>query len=224
MIASINGIEIYYQKSGQGYPIVLLHGNSQDHTFFDDLVRRLADQCTAYAIDSRGHGKSSKVNKLSYFDMMEDIAAFIRGLNIDKPILLGSSDGAIVGLMLAYTYPDLLSALISCGANMYPAGLKKWFMTFIGIANRQMNDPKFSMMLNEPDIKAADLQKIQIPTLILAGSRDLVYDEHTKEMASLIPNSKCVILRGQTHTSYIKNSRKLCDVMLPFLNNRSNLI
>lgn len=230
MFASVNGIDIYYEKCGQGRPIILLHGNSQDHTFFDNLVKQLADKFTVYTLDSRSHGKSSVTPGLTHADMVEDVACFIRELSLIRPILCGSSDGGVIGLMLAAKYPDILSKLVVCGANSNVEGLKAWFLSIIRFCYSltvKSKDPKnivmarkLELILNQPEITEADLRKITAPTLVLAGSRDLVKDSHTREMAACIANHSLFILKGETHTNYIKNSRKLCNVMLPFLEAR----
>ena len=73
------------------------------------------------------------------------------------------------------------------------------------------------MMYTEPDISKDDLAKIRIPTLVVAGSRDILQERYTKEIANSIPDSECEILRGETHSSYIKNSEKMYKVLIPFL-------
>lgn len=87
MFISVNGIDFFYKQAGSGDPFILLHGNSENHKKFDSLIDKLAEKYTGYAIDSRGHGQSSKVDKISYKDMMEDVAAFIMNLGLKKPIL-----------------------------------------------------------------------------------------------------------------------------------------
>ena len=108
MNIKVNGIDLYYEKTGQGCPIVLLHGNGESHDIFAVLIKRLSPNYTVYAIDSRDHGKSGKVKSLDYGDMMEDVAAFIRQLDIESPVLYGFSDGGIIGLLLAIKYPALI--------------------------------------------------------------------------------------------------------------------
>ena len=133
MHIKVNQIDLFYEKTGQGSPIVLLHGNGEDHTIFDVMTKRLAKDYTVYAIDSRGHGKSDRVAELSYSDMAEDAAAFIRELKLEKPALYGFSDGGIMGLLLAIEYPDMLSKLIVSGANIDPGGIKAGFSFFVDI-------------------------------------------------------------------------------------------
>lgn len=214
-----NGITLFYEQVGSGPPFLLLHGNSEDHKSLMPLAARLQDRYTVYALDSRGHGRSTQVDTFHYADMAEDVAAFIRALGLEKPVILGASDGGIVGLELAYMQPDLPGALIACGANMRPDGLKRWFLWFVRTANRHMKDPKFDMMLQEPDMSAEELGRIRVPTLVLAGSRDIVPEAHTREMASLIPGAQCEILRGQTHSSYLRHPERVEKAITPFLNN-----
>ncbi|EPC97799.1 alpha/beta hydrolase, partial [Lacticaseibacillus paracasei subsp. paracasei Lpp227] len=94
-------LRLYYQRCGSGPVIVLLHGNGEDHTIFANLIEQLAPLYTVIAMDSRDHGQSSRTGRLSYDAMTADLAALITGLELEQPILLGFSDGAIVALQLA---------------------------------------------------------------------------------------------------------------------------
>ena len=55
MYLGVNGIQLFYTKTGQGRPLILVHGNSEDHTIFDEAVHVLREHFTCYAVDSRGH-------------------------------------------------------------------------------------------------------------------------------------------------------------------------
>ena len=87
MTINVNGITLYYEKTGRGEPLILLHGNGEDHTIFDVVSKQLSQKYTVYAIDSRNHGKSEKTAELHYEDMADDVTAFIRELQIERPIL-----------------------------------------------------------------------------------------------------------------------------------------
>ena len=73
MILKINEIELFYEKYGSGKPIILIHGNGEDHSIFDEIIPLLSNYFTVYAVDLRGHGKSSKINEYNYQDMADDI-------------------------------------------------------------------------------------------------------------------------------------------------------
>ena len=58
MKVNVNGINIHYEVYGEGQPIILLHGNSENLNIFDKLVEQLKNEYKVYAIDSRCHGES----------------------------------------------------------------------------------------------------------------------------------------------------------------------
>lgn len=217
MFVKVNKIDLFYEKTGQGEPIILLHGNGESHEIFDILIDQLSNQYTVYAIDSRDHGQSSKVNKLNYVTMMEDVASFIQKLGLKKPILYGFSDGGILGLLLAIHYPNMLSKLIISGANLTPNGVNTKCLIMTIKDYLLTKNKKIKMMLTEPNIKKTDLEKIIIPTLVLAGSKDLIKEKHTRLIAKHIPNSTLKIVNGEDHGSYIVHSEKLYPILTEYL-------
>lgn len=210
-------VTLYYEKTGQGRPVILLHGNGETHEIFDKLVPELSKAYTVYAIDSRGHGKSTRVKTLDYNIMAEDIAEFIRILNIEKPILYGFSDGGILGLLLASRYPDLLSKLIISGANLHPNGLKMKYFKLFRFIYFITRSSKYKLMLTQPNISDEDLSKIRTETYVLAGSDDMIEEEHTRHIAECIPKSTLRIIPGENHMSYVTHSPKLYGIIKPFL-------
>ena len=92
MLIKVNDIELYYEVLGQGEPLVMVHGNSEDHTIFDTASEVLSKNFTLYLIDSRGHGNSTKTNNLDYRIMAEDIYAFIKSLKIEGFSYYGLAD------------------------------------------------------------------------------------------------------------------------------------
>lgn len=217
MYQEVNGIELFYEKAGQGQPIILLHGNGGSHRLFHKLIKLLETNYTVYAIDSRDHGYSTKVEELNYRTMAEDIAEFIRVLGIEKPILYGFSDGGILGLLIASKYPMLLSKLIVSGANLNPDGIVKRWDRLFRLLYRITKNRKLLLMNTQPDIRPEELHRITIPTLVLAGSRDMITREHTLMIAENIKGSILQILKGEGHTSYVINHKKLYRILADFI-------
>ena len=210
-----NGI-LYYEETGSGQPLILLHGNGEDHRIFDAAVPLLADRFRVIAVDSRGHGQSFPVSEYHYTDMAEDIRLLSDSLGLEKPLICGFSDGGILALLLAAQYPDLLGGIIACGVNASPQGLKKrWFLLFriMYLVNRS---PLFRLMLTEPDISAEQLGQIRCPVLITGGSRDMISRKHLEETASRIPGAQLQILPGEGHGSYIVGSTGIAQLILEF--------
>ncbi len=208
-----NNIELFYEKEGSGPPLILLHGNGEDHHIFDQAVKKLTAAWTVYRLDSRGHGQSSKLEELHYQDMAEDVTLFIKELELERPILYGFSDGGIVGLLAASQNPDLLGGMIISGTNLQPRGLKPFFYWFSKVLYLFRRKPEHWMMLTEPSIRKSELQKIEIPVYVTAGERDVIRESHTRFLAEHIPKSKLTIYSGETHGSYVVHSEKLADVI-----------
>ena len=93
-------MDIYYEVVGEGFPIICLHGNGEDHHIFDDLKERLSLTYQLILIDSRYHGKSICQGELSYEQMVEDVKKVVDELHITAYDVIGFSDGAIVSLLL----------------------------------------------------------------------------------------------------------------------------
>ena len=58
MFLEVKGINLYYEKTGQGRPLVMVHGNGESHEIFMEASEVLKESFTCYLPDSRGHGKS----------------------------------------------------------------------------------------------------------------------------------------------------------------------
>ncbi len=217
MYIHINRQILFYEKSGEGAPILLLHGNGEDHTIFDAVIPLLEQTHTVYAIDSRGHGESNPTQDFHYADMADDIAQLIEALEIESPIVYGFSDGGIIGLLLAIHYPGLISKLIISGANLNPHGIKPLSLLKIRRHYQKTNSPLDKMMLEEPEITPSDLSKIQIPVLVLAGSKDMIKASHTKLIAQNLPNARLQIAQGEDHGSYVIHSNKLYTYLKEFI-------
>lgn len=217
MKVNVNGINIHYEVYGEGQPIILLHGNSENLNIFDKLVEQLKNEYKVYAIDSRCHGESDDPEEISYDLMAQDVIEFIKTLNLNKPILYGFSDGGIIGILVAIKEPDILSKVIVSGANVTPDALSKMFMIITKIMGFFTKNKLFKMMQNEPNITCEELQSIKIPVHVLAGEKDVIKEEHTKMIAENIPNSTLEIIAGENHGSYIIHSEKLYDILKKYI-------
>ncbi len=213
----VNGVTLHYTRTGTGAPLLLLHGNGETHEIFDVAAATLAEHFTVYAIDTRGHGKSSPVAEYHYRDMAEDIIAFCGALGLEKPVLYGFSDGGIAVLLAAAKAPLLPRAVIASGANISPRGLTHAFLRGTKRAWRKSHDPLSELILREPHIGRGELAGIRAPVLLTAGEHDLVRTCHTKRMARAIPGCTLRILQGETHGSYIEHTDKIARIILEYL-------
>lgn len=215
----VNNVNLYYETYGDGKPIILLHGNGETHEIFDKLIENLKDNYKVYAIDSRCHGKSENPVDISYNIMRDDIIEFIEALKIEKPILYGFSDGGIIGILIAIKEPNILSKLIVSGANITPDGLKTKDYLLTKLAHTFTRNKLLKIMLKEPNVKKEELNKIQTPTIVLAGEKDCIKPKHTKFIADNIPNSTLEIIKNETHGSYVAHSDKLYKIIRKYILN-----
>ena len=217
MYIQLDSQVLYYEKEGDGKPLVLLHGNGEDHTIFDALLPHLTPRFTVYSLDSRGCGLSSPSKEYHYADMAEDVAKLISAVDIGTPSLLGFSDGAITALLLAIRYPKLIDRLIACGANLTPKGLTFFTRREIKSLYRKTKSNLVKMMLTEPQIAESDLRSISAPTLVVAGEKDMVKASETKKIASAIPNATLKIIPKADHMDYIVHNDLLAEDVIRFL-------
>lgn len=217
MNIQIENINLFYEKTGSGTPLILLHGNGEDHTIFSEIVKPLSENFTVYAIDSRGHGQSTPVDAFNYQEMANDIVGFIGALDLKKPALYGFSDGGIIGLLIASKQPELLSKMIISGANTIPQGLKQSWLDKFTRAYERTGKDSIKMILEQPDITTDELKKITIPVLVTAGSDDMIDEVHTRYIVDTIQNSSLQIYEGETHESYVENNPLLGPVIKAFL-------
>lgn len=213
MYAAVNGTRIYYEIIGKGRPLLMVHGNGEDHKIFDVAAGKLRERYKVYLVDLRGHGKSDPVSEYHYGDMAEDLNAFMRMLNMTDVIYYGYSDGGIVGLLLAMK-TDRITRLIISGANLKFKGLDRRCRFMIASRYLFTRDPKLKMMMKEPDIDAIDLSQIKAKTTVITGERDLVLYEESKRIADAIPLATLRIIKGEGHGSYIVHSEKIADILI----------
>ncbi len=112
MYIQLNGQILFYEQYGEGKPLILLHGNGEDHNIFNELCDKLKDDYTIYAIDTRGHGLSATPTEYHYSDMADDLLAFIDSLAISSPCVVGFSDGGITALLAAIKDQSKLGAMM----------------------------------------------------------------------------------------------------------------
>lgn len=217
MYIQLNSQVICYEKTGEGTPVILIHGNKEDHHIFDELVEVMSREHTVYAMDSRGHGESATPKEYHYSDMADDVINLINALDIISPALVGYSDGGIVALLVAIRASNKLSRIVCCGANLSPAGIHHKDLREIKKDYKRDNDPRTLMMLVEPDIDTSELQRISVPALIIAGEKDCIKERETNRIASNIKNSQLLILPGEDHSSYIEHTDKIYNYIYRFL-------
>jgi pimeloyl-ACP methyl ester carboxylesterase len=113
-----NGIQTYYEEYGEGMPVVCLHGATSDHQLFAEQFKPLDNDTKIIVYDLRGHGRTEGSDEKSYSMSLyaEDLAALIKEIGLNNPVICGLSLGGAIGYKFAATRPEQLSGLITLGA------------------------------------------------------------------------------------------------------------
>jgi pimeloyl-ACP methyl ester carboxylesterase len=150
-------------------------------------------------------------------------------LKIKKADILGWSDGGNTGLIMAMKYPDRINKLAVTGAvlNSSKEALDGKVFDEINQRLQELKDKTdgysieqkrlAQLILDEPNILPESLENIKAPTLVMAGDRDLVKDQHTRTIASNIPKSKLVIFKDATHYVPREKSEEFNKTVIDFL-------
>lgn len=202
-------IELFYIERGAGFPLVLLHGNGESSDYFKAQIEAFSAHYRVIAIDTRGHGRSPRGSApFTLAQFAEDLKVFMDVHGIAKAHVLGFSDGANIALLFALRYPHLVEKLILNGANLTPKGVKPsvQFPIMIGYAlvsaislfDRKAIAKKelLGLMVTQPDIQPRALSALTMPVLVIAGTRDMIKDEHTRQIAASIPDAQLEIIDG----------------------------
>lgn len=210
--------------------LVLLHGNGESRKHFAKHIQLLKDDFHIVAVDSRGHGDSGfGSNSLSLSMMVIDLERILDELALDKVNILGFSDGANVAMMFAIKFPERVKKLILVGGNLNFKGMNmhtRFWVTFgyyftklagyIDKKNKTYNEFYF-IMYKEPNIPPEQLSVINCPTLVMAGTNDMIRTEHTKLIAKSIKNAELDLIENADHFYIYKEYEKFCKKAKDFL-------
>jgi pimeloyl-ACP methyl ester carboxylesterase len=234
-----DGADIWYATYGAGVPVILLHGGLANSEYWGNQVPALAAAgYRVILIDSRGHGRSSRDERPYTYELMaSDVIAVMDALKVPHAAVVGWSDGAIIGLVLAMKDPNRLTRVFAFAANMDPSGVKPDVLanpTFARFGTEAATSyarlsatpggfGDFAKAINrmwdtEPHYTAADLARIATPVAIVDGDHDeAIRRDHTEYLARTIPGARLIILPDVSHFAMLQDPAQFNAAMLAFL-------
>ena len=164
-------MNLFFRKSGQGRPLIILHGlfGSSDNWY--TLGKTFSEHFTVYLVDQRNHGQSPQSNDFNYRVLAEDLSEFIQQQQIIQPIIMGHSMGGKTAMNFAVAHPHLLSKLIVVDIvpKPYPVhhdaildGLK--VIPLETLTSRQEADTILSSYVPEPEVRQFLLKNLSRAT------------------------------------------------------------
>ena len=210
--ADVNGIKLYYETHGTGYPLILLHGGLGSGEMFGPVLPLLAESHKVVAVDLQGHGRTADIDRpIDVRLMADDIAALIDHLGLVKPDIVGYSLGGGVAFQTAVKYPAKVRRLVSVSANIRrdaipPEMLAQqsqvnaaaaeymkdtpMYQLYQRVAPRPQDFPRLLDKIGQSMAKdfdySAEVRGLQVPTLIVAADADMAPPSHYVEVFKLL--------------------------------------
>lgn len=217
-------VMLHYTEQGSGFPLILLHGNGEDGTYFAPLVERFSSAFRVISLDTRGHGLSPRSEApFTILQFAEDLHDFMDGHDIAKAHLLGFSDGANIALAFALKYPERVVRLVLNAANIFPAGMKTpvygWVLRHFlkaKLHNDVAGQELMLLMLRQPRFRFDDLKGVSNPTLVIVGDHDMIRDRHSRRIHEAIPDSRFRVIHG-SHFCAVEQPEAYGTAVMDFL-------
>src|SRR5215217_1707881 len=129
---NVNGMQMYYEVSGAGDPLIVLHGAYMNIPTMGSIIPRLAKTHKVYALELQGHGRTTDIDRpITYPNLADDVAAFMDAVGLRKADVFGYSMGSGVGLQLAIRHPEKVDQLVAASVSYDARGLQPEFTAMI---------------------------------------------------------------------------------------------
>ncbi|MFQ5458566.1 MAG: alpha/beta fold hydrolase [Myxococcota bacterium] len=124
--AQVNGVELFYEDEGEGFPVIFGHSLVWDHEMFVHQVKALSKNYRCINVDYRNHGKSGTVCKeWTLYDYVDDNIALAEHLGIASAHWVGLSQGGMMAMRLALKRPELVRSLVILDSSAAPEDAEK---------------------------------------------------------------------------------------------------
>ncbi|WP_332687626.1 alpha/beta fold hydrolase [Devosia sp.] len=205
----VNGMQMYYEVSGQGDPLIVLHGAYMNIPTMGEIIPILAETHTVYALEFQGHGRTTDIDRpITYPNLADDVATFMDSVGIEKADVFGYSMGAAAGLRLALDHPEKVDQLVAASVAYDASGWQPAFVEFIPqmvpefFVGTPMEEEwkklapnpdgfrgvveKLIALEHEPMAWEEDVKQLKAPVLIIAGDADVSTLEHNVALFRLL--------------------------------------
>jgi pimeloyl-ACP methyl ester carboxylesterase len=205
---NVNGMRMYYEVSGTGAPLIVLHGAYMNIPTMGAIIPKLARTHKVYALELQGHGRTTDIDRpITYPNLADDVAAFMDAVGLQKADVFGYSMGAATGLQVAIRHPAKVNKLVVASGAYDARGWQPEFTEMIPKMSVDMFPPmleqgyrklavnpngfpalarKLIALESEPMAWEAGVKAIKAPVLIIAGDADVSTLEHNVAMFKLL--------------------------------------
>lgn len=205
----VNGMQMYYEVSGTGDPLIVLHGAYMNIPGMGAIIPKLAQTHKVYALEFQGHGRTTDIDRpITYAALADDVAAFMDKVGLAKADVFGYSMGGQVGLQLAIRHPAKVNKLVAASVAYDLKGWQPVYTAAIPQMNVEMmlgmpfaedyrrlapNPEGFRALVEklialekEPMALGAEIKALENPVLIISGDADVMTLEHSVALFRLL--------------------------------------
>jgi pimeloyl-ACP methyl ester carboxylesterase len=244
---SVNGMQMYYEVSGTGDPLIVLHGAYMNIPGMGAIIPKLAETHQVFALELQGHGRTTDIDRpITYSNLADDVAAFMEAVG---------SMGAAAGLQLAIRHPEKVDQLVAASVSFDAEGMQPEYTDFLPQLTPEMFvgtsfESEYRVLAANPDGFPALVEKLialefepqawgeqvaamKTPVLIITGDADIATLEHSVAMFNLLgggvmgdmgvplPASRLAVLPATSHTAVIGQTDLLHSLIEPFLKGKT---
>jgi len=207
-----NGINYYYEISGEGEPLLLLHGGLGSIDVFRPIQPEHTKHRQVIAIDLQGHGRTELGDRrIVLADIGDDVATILKQLGYSKVDVFGYSFGGGVGFQLAARHPEMVRRLAIMSAGLSEDGFlddiraqqvqmtaesaafmkeTPMYQSYMALAPKPEDFPRLLQgmgdWMREHYDWSADVKKLTMPTMIVFGDSDMYKPEHIVKFYQLL--------------------------------------
>jgi pimeloyl-ACP methyl ester carboxylesterase len=239
---AVNGLRVHARVSVEPVPpdspvVVLVHGVGVSSRYMIPTAVRLAPYCAVYVPDLPGFGKSDKPSRvLNVAELSDALAAWMTAAGLNQAALLGNSFGCQIVVDFAIRHPERIERAVLVGPTVDPQGrtvpqqVLRWLCNGahepLSLDLTVLRDywdcglfrPVRTFQYALRDRIEEKLPHVQVPALVVRGSRDAIVPQRWVEEATrLLPIGRLVVIPGAAHAVNYNAPLKLSRVVEPFL-------
>lgn len=240
-VLRIGGNNLYSEVAGHGAPVLLLHGGFCSLESLRAQSDALLSEHTVLAYERPGHGRSPDIEgEYSYLSSVLEALAYLDANGIESAHIVGYSDGAIIGLLLASLHPTRVRSLVAISGNLdaagfsfsptdapvlsvmeSPEGQERAYYDALSPDGPAHGDVVMEKLMrlwtSSPAIDPTSLASITAPTLVMSGDHDSIRVDHSLLIAASIPGAQLCIVPGATHGLVAEKPTFVAGVIREFL-------
>ncbi len=237
----VAGLSTWHEVDGDGDPVVLLHGGfAGASSWAAQLPALLGAGLRVYRPERRAHVHTPDVEgPITYEVMAADTIAYLEQVVARPAHVVGWSDGALIGMLIALERPELIDRLVLIGQYYNESGKAPSALFEMLVNNRDqamsflrreydavspdgpehfpiVYDKLLEMLRNEPQLDLASLASVATPTLVVQGDRDEVTVEHSTAVARALGDARLAVVPG-THLVPLESPEVVNPLLVQFL-------